>query len=40
MLLHSFPATGKYVSVSLGIREHVLEFWRVCDLLPSHKMST
>jgi histidinol-phosphate aminotransferase len=34
-----FPPMDKYVRVSLGTREDMLEFWRVWDLLPPHTMS-
>lgn len=32
------PAMDKYISVSLGTPAEMLEFWRVWDLLPPHKM--
>ncbi len=34
-----FPPMDKYVRVSLGLPQDMLEFWRVWDLLPPHKMS-
>ena len=39
ILPHAFPPMDKCVRVSLGTREDMLEFWRVWDLLPSHRMS-
>ena len=38
-LPHLFSPMDKYVRVSLGTREDMLEFWRVWDLFPSNKMS-
>jgi len=39
ILPYPFPPMDKYVRVSLGTREDMLEFWRVWDLLPSHEVS-
>ncbi len=36
---HPFPPLDKYIRVSLGTRNDMLQFWRVWDLLPAHKMS-
>ena len=39
ILPRPFPPMDKYVRVSLGTREDMLEFWRIWDLMPSHEMS-
>ncbi len=39
LVAHRFPSMDKYVRVSLGKPAEMLEFWRVWDLLPTHKMS-
>jgi histidinol-phosphate aminotransferase len=39
LVAHGFPSMDKYVRVSLGKPAEMLEFWRVWDLLPPHKMS-
>ena len=39
VLPHPFAPMDKYVRVSLGTSEDMLEFWRIWDLLPSHNMS-
>jgi histidinol-phosphate aminotransferase len=39
ILPHPFPPLDNYIRVSLGAHKDMLEFWRVWDLLPPHKMS-
>jgi histidinol-phosphate aminotransferase len=33
-----FPPLNRYVRVSLGTAAEMREFWRIWDLMPSHKM--
>ena len=39
LVAHGFASMDKYIRVSLGRPQEMLEFWRVWDLLPPHKMS-
>jgi histidinol-phosphate/aromatic aminotransferase/cobyric acid decarboxylase-like protein len=37
-LARPFPPLNRYVRVSLGTAAEMREFWRIWDLMPSHKM--
>ena len=39
LIAHGFASMDQYIRVSLGRPQEMLEFWRVWDLLPPHKMS-